>query len=305
MSGRRSARQKSGVSSPWSCARSIAPEREARARPRPRVGLTNTPTVRTIGRQRAAMARGVGDGDVALRLRPEVEADRVGAGVDAASASSSERDAADLDERPHAQRAPRAQRPGSGARHERLADEDRVDAGAAHRRTSVARLDAALGRPGSAPGASARARADSDRSIASVSRLRWLTPMSSRAGGERALRPRASSWTSTSASRPACRAASTSAAQRRRVEDAHDQQHRVGAGGRASSEIALVEQEVLAQQRHADGDARRAQIGRRAVEERALGEHRDRGRAGALVARARWRPDRRRAGSRPPTASAA
>ena len=120
-----------------------------------------------------------------------------------------------------------------------------------------------------------------------------------RAGVERARRARRASCTSTSAASPSVAAPPRAAAELAIVERGDDQQHGVGAGGARLDDLELGDDEVLAEQRQIDGRAHRAQVIERAVEERRLGQHRDRRGAGARVRPARSRPGRSRARSTP------
>ena len=87
--------------------------------------------------------------------------------------------------------------------------------------------------------------------------------------------------------------------QLRRAQRRDNQQHRVGAGRLRLEQLILRDDEILAQQRDVDRRAHRRQVLERAVEERRLGQHRDRRRAGRRVAASRSPPDRSRRAARP------
>ena len=136
-------------------------------------------------------------------------------------------------------------------------------------------------------------------STSSVVRSRLLIPID--AGAERRARPRARARRGPRPARssPSSRASSCSARSSPRVERGDDQQDRVGAGRDRLVHLVGVDDEVLAQERQADGGARRAQIVERAAEAALLGQHRQRRGAAALVG-ARRRPRARGPrGSRP------
>jgi hypothetical protein len=71
--------------------------------------------------------------------------------------------------------------------------------------------------------------------------------------------------------------------ERSRLERPDNQQDRIGAGGRRLQDLVALDDEILAQQRHANGRPNRFQVRERAVEKRGLREHRDRRRPGCRV----------------------
>ncbi len=103
-----------------------------------------------------------------------------------------------------------------------------------------------------------------------------------RAGVERAPRARPRSCTSTSAASPK-RSAAAMSRFRSIVERGHDQEHGARPGRRRLRDLVLGDDEVLAEQRQGHGARDIAQVIERAVEERGLGQDRDRRGAGALV----------------------
>ena len=93
-----------------------------------------------------------------------------------------------------------------------------------------------------------------------------------------------SSCTSTSTSRPSACRRSHQPPHVGIAQGGDDQQHGVRAGGACLDELVLVDDEVLAEQRHRDGGPDCLEVRQVAVEERRLGEHRYRRGASALVA---------------------
>ena len=175
----------------------------------------------------------------------------------------------------------RSARAGIRLGHEALADQERVIAGRGQRVDVGAAADAALGRPPTTPGPSVARRAPSATSsdTASVLRLRLFTPIDvapaccARASSSarvhldqrrqaHAPRPRRAAARSVASSS----AATISRTRRRR--------RRAPRGSGYSSTMKSLRRTAV------DRGAHRAQMIERAVEERRLGQHRDRRRAG-------------------------
>ena len=83
------------------------------------------------------------------------------------------------------------------------------------------------------------------------------------------------------------------------VERGDDEQHEVGARGARLEHLVRRRDEVLAQHGQRDRGADGLEVGERAAEPAALGEHADRARAAELVAARRARPGRRCRASAP------
>ena len=85
----------------------------------------------------------------------------------------------------------------------------------------------------------------------------------------------------------------------RLLECRHDQQRRIGAVGPRLEELILVDDEVFAEERERDRLAHSGEMFEGAIEERRLGEHRDRGRTTGFVPGEQWQQARTRAASTP------
>ena len=177
--------------------------------------------------------------------------------------------------------------PGIGRAHERLADQERMDAAAAHQRDVARRDDAALG-DHEPVGRHARQQVERrvERDVERLRRLRLLMPISG-ASTASARSSSCASWTSTSTSMPNSRARAASSARELRRRRAPPTISRIASAPSARDSATWYSSTMNSLRSTGSAHAARAcdQVVVRALEELGVGEHRQAGRAGALVGR--------------------
>src|SRR5512132_368387 len=171
-----------------------------------------------------------------------------------------------------------------GCTHERFADQERVDAVAAHLRHVAVRDNAALGHDDPIGGDSRQQLERRMQRHAEGPQVAVVDADQRRRQAERACELRCVVHFDQHV-HPVPERARLERREPRVVERSDDQQHGIGAERTRFDDLVLVDDEFLAQHRHRAGVARRRQEFGRTLEERPIGQHRQARRAGFRIRR--------------------